>query len=99
MPKLLTDDGKRLSHEARVHIGELLDSKRIVRTCCVAPGLVLDDTMSGFRSVSLSEKGRILELETGIVTVVVLCQSCGEVRSYSLKTLLPDLNDWLEETA
>ena len=91
--KLHNDDGE-ITLEASNHIIEELRKKKIVRACCPSPEFILDSNIIAFNANRIHKEG-IVELPRSLPMVMVLCNSCGEVKCYRLNHLIGDLEEWL----
>lgn len=95
MPRLLTDEGL-FTEDARQHLLDLLNSKRVPQACCVAPAPQLVDGVLYEVMAIVGEEMDIRPGSRAIPKVATACMSCGTLSSYALKILIPDLDNWMQ---
>ncbi len=97
MPPLLTDDGK-FTEEARALLAERFNATTglLKYACCSEQRAAIEDGIAYAPLATYGPQRQLLPLPTGIPFVIVTCASCGFMRIYALKTLIPDLEEWLE---
>ena len=96
--KLLEANG-RITPEGREHlINRINGTQNLSRPpCCRRPSMQLLDTVGYLALAAFGDtNGQDLrQLSKGVPCVMVVCASCGHITSYALKTVLPDLEEWL----
>lgn len=89
MNRIVDDEGK-FTQESTQRILEYIRAFEDVYFCCRKQALQIEPSMYQLQATTMSEDLLLNPLQRGYPVALIVCQSCGEIRNYSLRIIFGD---------
>ena len=90
MNRIVDDDGK-FTQEGAQRILDYVRALEDTYFCCRQQNLRMEPSMYHYQASALSEDLLLRPLQRGYPVALIVCQSCGEVRTLCLQVIFGDL--------